>query len=199
MKLLQVLQLHPNIKYFHIGCDEVYQLGQCSRCKDRMRRKPPSLSIQASRRRKNVNQFQQLQQLSSVNPASPKEIFLDHVKRVATYVKDNYNVQPIIWDDMLRTLSFKELMTSGIAANGLVEPMVWVYVEDIDHFVDGDKWRMLSAVFSGTPLPVAPSMKRLWWDSSAWRERLRLIDRRRLSASEELKPATLIATSITCS
>ena len=118
-----------------------------------MRRKPPSLSIQASRRRKNVtlndvNQFQQLQQLSSVNPASPKEIFLDHVKRVATYVKDNYNVQPIIWDDMLRTLSFKELMTSGIAANGLVEPMVWVYVEDIDHFVDGDKWRMLSAVFS---------------------------------------------------
>ena len=118
-----------------------------------MRRKPPSLSIQASRRRKNVtlndvNQFQQLQHLSSVNPASPKEIFLDHVKRVATYVKDNYNVQPIIWDDMLRTLSFKELMTSGIAANGLVEPMVWVYVEDIDHFVDGDKWRMLSAVFS---------------------------------------------------
>ena len=26
--------------------------------------------------------------------------------------------------------------------------MVWVYVEDIDHFVDGDVWRTYSAVFS---------------------------------------------------
>ena len=47
-----------------------------------------------------------------------------------------------------RTMSVKDLLASGIASNGLVEPMVWVYVEDIDHFVDGDTWRTYSAVFA---------------------------------------------------
>ena len=45
-------------------------------------------------------------------------------------------------------MSVKDLLASGIASNGLVEPMVWVYVEDIDHFVDGDTWRTYSAVFA---------------------------------------------------
>ena len=85
-------------------------------------------------------QQQQQEQQQGIEPATPRAIFLDHVKRVASYVKDNYNVQPIIWDDMLRSMSVKDLLASGIANNGLVEPMVWVYVEDIDHFVDGDTW-----------------------------------------------------------
>jgi len=46
---------------------------------------------------------------------------------------------------MLRTMSVKDLLASGIS--NLVEPMIWVYVEDIDHFVDGDTWRTYSAVF----------------------------------------------------
>lgn len=28
----QVVALHPDIKYLHIGCDEVYYLGECVRC-----------------------------------------------------------------------------------------------------------------------------------------------------------------------
>jgi hexosaminidase len=28
------MELHtPNIKYLHIGCDEVFQMGECSRCR----------------------------------------------------------------------------------------------------------------------------------------------------------------------
>ena len=29
----QVCEKHPTAKYFHIGCDEVYQLGSCPKCK----------------------------------------------------------------------------------------------------------------------------------------------------------------------
>jgi len=28
----QVVTMHPGIKYIHIGCDEVYYLGECVRC-----------------------------------------------------------------------------------------------------------------------------------------------------------------------
>jgi len=46
---------------------------------------------------------------------------------------------------MLRKMSVRDLLASGISQ--LVEPMVWVYVEDIDHFVNGDTWRTYSTVF----------------------------------------------------
>ena len=38
---------------------------------------------------------------------------------------------PIIWDDMLRKIPAEKLQESGVGQIG-VEPMVWVYVEDID-------------------------------------------------------------------
>ena len=34
----QVLAAHPEAKYLHIGCDEVFQLGVCSKCRETMRR-----------------------------------------------------------------------------------------------------------------------------------------------------------------
>ncbi|KAH9362944.1 hypothetical protein HPB48_014274 [Haemaphysalis longicornis] len=33
----QVLELHPNAKWLHIGCDEVFHMGYCSRCMQRDR------------------------------------------------------------------------------------------------------------------------------------------------------------------
>ncbi len=94
------MQLHPKVKYFHIGCDEVYQLGQCSKCKDRMRKTP--VSALNNRRRKNTTmsdmdrlsmQEQRQQIRPGVDISSPRGLFLDHVKRVARYVKENYNIQ----------------------------------------------------------------------------------------------------------
>lgn len=32
----EVLDAHKNIKYIHIGCDEVYQIGQCNDCKEKL-------------------------------------------------------------------------------------------------------------------------------------------------------------------
>ena len=69
---------------------------------------------------------------------NPKELFIDHVQKVAQYVRSRYHIQPIIWDDMLRNMNSKELQESQLSK--VVEPMVWVYVEDIDHFVDGPIW-----------------------------------------------------------
>ena len=74
-----------------------------------------------------------------------KDLFVDHVSKVAQYVRTQYHVQPIIWDDMLRTMTSRELQESALGH--FVEPMVWVYVEDIDHFIDGSTWASYSANF----------------------------------------------------
>merc|ERR1719150_958480 len=64
----QVMSIHKDVKYLHIGCDEVFHLGECSQCLGK----------------------------------SSTSLFIDHVTRVAHYVKETYKVTPIIWDDMLR-------------------------------------------------------------------------------------------------
>jgi len=102
-----------HIKFLHIGCDEVFQLGLCESCRKKAQ--------------------------------NPKELFIDHVQKVAQYVRSRYHIQPIIWDDMLRNMNSKELQESQLSK--VVEPMVWVYVEDIDHFVDGPIWSSYSSNF----------------------------------------------------
>ena len=62
-----------------------------------------------------------------------QSLFLQHVHRVGSYVKEQKGLVPIIWDDMLRKIPAEKLHESGIGSLG-VEPMVWVYVEDIDRY-----------------------------------------------------------------
>lgn len=33
----QVMELHPGVRYLHIGCDEVFQMGECPRCRQVLR------------------------------------------------------------------------------------------------------------------------------------------------------------------
>lgn len=81
----------------HIGCDEVFTMGECSLCRKKAR----------------------------------DDVFLDHVSQVASYVRKHFDATPIIWDDMLRHLQPDQLKKLG----ELVEPMVWVYAENVYHFV----------------------------------------------------------------
>ena len=83
--LFQVLSLHPDAAWLHIGCDEVYQLGQCPICSQKL--------LTANTDPNNSNGYQ-----------DGRSLFLQHVHRVASYVKNQKNVIPIIWDDMLRTI-----------------------------------------------------------------------------------------------
>eukprot|EP00092_Neocalanus_flemingeri_P007701 GFUD01008317.1.p1 GENE.GFUD01008317.1~~GFUD01008317.1.p1 ORF type:complete len:703 (+),score=116.08 GFUD01008317.1:215-2323(+) len=105
----QVMAVHKKAKYLHIGCDEVFHLGECSQCLGNGR----------------------------------TSIFIDHVTRVAKYVNITYKVTPIIWDDMLRNFIVEEMQPLA----NLVEPMVWVYAEDVERFVPSYTWDRYNQVF----------------------------------------------------
>lgn len=80
--------------HLHIGCDEVFRMGECPKCRSK----------------------------------GNDELFLSHVRAVATLIKKRWpELKIVIWDDMLRRIEVKDLQNSKIGE--LVEPMVWVYVE----------------------------------------------------------------------
>lgn len=70
-------------------------------------------------------------------------IYIQHVTRVARYVRDKYNVIPIIWDDMLRNIAPDRLRELG----RLVEPMIWTYVRDVYRFIPYSTWISFADVF----------------------------------------------------
>ncbi|KAM9222274.1 LOW QUALITY PROTEIN: hexosaminidase D [Leptosomus discolor] len=99
----QVMALHEDLKWFHIGCDEVYYLGEGEESK------------------------QWLQQQDN----TPEKLCLSHIKAVASCVASSYPaVTPIVWDDMLRGMSEETLAESGVPQ--LVQPMIWDYAADLD-------------------------------------------------------------------
>ncbi len=64
---------------------------------------------------------------------------------------------------MLRSIPEDTLAQSGIGESG-VEPMVWVYVEDVDRFVDPVTWANYANVFSHV------------WVASAFKVRIMLYE-----------------------
>ncbi|KAF5292454.1 hypothetical protein FQA39_LY14001 [Lamprigera yunnana] len=108
----QVLSLHSKINYLHIGCDEVFQMGECEVCRLELH----------------------------------ENLFLRHVSVVANNIRKLWpNLKLIIWDDMLRHLSQQSLQDFSLGE--LVEPMIWVYAEDIYRFVQSPVWDKYGAVF----------------------------------------------------
>lgn len=96
--LQQVAELHKGyITHLHMGSDEVFVLGECSRCTDRM----------------------------SKNGWTKSDLFLDHVQTIATFVTSNLKLQPIVWDDMFRNMDEDTLAKSKLTK--MVEIMVWSY------------------------------------------------------------------------
>lgn len=76
----QVLSLHPSIEYLHIGCDEVFSLGQCPRCEHRLQ----------------------------TTGMTRESLFLAHVEGVIKHVVQA-GVRPIMWDDMLRNVDLDQV------------------------------------------------------------------------------------------
>lgn len=68
------------------------------------------------------------------------------VKRIATYVKEKYNVTSIIWDDMLRQFSPDFVKSYDLAEIG-VELMIWTYVDDIYRFIPTQNWMFYAESF----------------------------------------------------
>ncbi|XP_012590190.1 PREDICTED: hexosaminidase D [Condylura cristata] len=99
----QVLGLHPGAQWLHIGCDEVYYLGEGA----------------ASR--------QWLQQEQNTKA----KLCLSHVRAVASLLRARHPAtRPLVWDDMLRDVPEDQLAASGVPQ--LVEPVLWDYAADLD-------------------------------------------------------------------
>ncbi|XP_068269260.1 hexosaminidase D [Nyctibius grandis] len=99
----QVMALHEDLKWFHIGCDEVYYLGEGEESKQWLQQQDNTL----------------------------EKLCLSHIKAVASCVASSYpTVTPIVWDDMLRGISEETLAESGVPQ--LVQPMIWDYAADLD-------------------------------------------------------------------
>ncbi|XP_072796038.1 hexosaminidase D isoform X2 [Vicugna pacos] len=99
----QVMGLHPGARWLHIGCDEVYYLGEG----------------ETSRR--------WLQQ----EPNTKVELCLSHMEAVAGHVLARHpTTTPLVWDDMLRDIPEDQLSASRVPQ--LVEPVLWDYGADLD-------------------------------------------------------------------
>ena len=123
----QVIRFHKesghDLKFIHIGCDEVFHIASCDLCRNKDR----------------------------------DELFLKHVKKVASYVKSTHQVQrkfsvcffrtailttsntlvvlhtAIIWHDMLMNVYPEKIKQHGL--DKLVELMIWVYIKDVHRSV----------------------------------------------------------------
>lgn len=147
----QVLHLHPNAQYVHIGCDEVYSLGQCARCERRM---------------------------VTANITKDK-LFLEHVEKVAAHVAQ-YGVRPIMWDDMLRGMEADEVQQWGAAhpVDLMVwqySPNISKYVED-QHWLKYARFQGLwiASAFKGAtgPKQLLPDTKYHLRNHHSWLETL---------------------------
>ncbi|XP_043940950.1 hexosaminidase D [Protopterus annectens] len=99
----QVMALHEDVKWFHIGCDEVFFLGEGEESKMCLKQGQNHVD----------------------------RLFLSHVKAVAQHIVTAYQgVKPIIWDDMLRDSPEDHIKESDVAL--LVEPMIWDYSPEFD-------------------------------------------------------------------
>lgn len=122
--LTQVIEFHLQLQqphmekiplkmsHIHIGCDEVYRMGECAQCRQK----------------------------------TTGELFLNHVTTIAHFIRMKWpHLKVIIWDDMLRGLTLSEMQHSQIG--NYVEPMIWVYINDIYRFIPPMLWERYTRVF----------------------------------------------------
>ncbi|XP_073826444.1 hexosaminidase D-like isoform X3 [Musca autumnalis] len=74
------------------------------------------------------------------------ELFMNHVINVAHFVRNKWeHLKVVIWDDMLRGMTLSEMQHSQIGQ--YVEPMIWVYINDIYRFIPPMLWERYTRVF----------------------------------------------------
>lgn len=137
----QVVSAHSASKYLHIGADEVYQIGECSRCLDVMTKRQ----------------------------WGKRQLFLDHVSSVVKYIKDKYpKLTVLMWDDEFRDISPQEIIDRGLHL--MIEPVVWKYTTDPGTTLTDQLWESYAAVWKqiwvATAFKGATSPDRYYTDIS---------------------------------
>lgn len=113
----QVMAMFPDSKWLHIGCDEVYHIGMCDQCKNK------------DHDEIFLSHGKLLKLLLNIN-CTAILFYTFSVEKIAKYVKSKHNVNPIIWDDMLRQFSPEVIKKYDFKKLG-VEIMVWTYIDGI--------------------------------------------------------------------
>ncbi|XP_075236763.1 hexosaminidase D-like [Lycorma delicatula] len=118
-----------------------------------------------------------------------REIFVSHVKSVAEFLKLSYpGITPLIWDDMMRSWSPQFLSSTPLG--NLVEPVVWVYTDNIERLVPHYIWYWYTRTFTNiwiagafkgatTSTSVLPDMRNHFENQKSW---LRFISKSTKSA-----------------
>ena len=75
------------------------------------------------------------------------KLFIDFVAKISEFIKKQFGIKVIIWDDMIRNTDIQYVIESNL--NHLVEPMVWHYL-DINSFYLRDKqfWQNYKQLFA---------------------------------------------------
>ncbi|XP_050398340.1 uncharacterized protein LOC126816152 [Patella vulgata] len=114
----QIMTVHAESQFLHIGCDEVYHLGEG--------KSAPILAQKGY---------------------TKEDLFFEHVSRVVRYVKEKYpKVTLIIWDDQLRDASTDNIKKFGLG--GILEPMIWAYTPNPGDKFTADMWEKYEQAFS---------------------------------------------------
>ncbi|XP_068155370.1 hexosaminidase D [Drosophila tropicalis] len=92
------------------------------------------------------DEVQRLGECPACRQRMPNELFLSHVISLAHFVRQRWpQLQVVIWDDQLRQMALSELQNSQIGS--YVEPMIWVYANDIYRFIQPQLWNTYAKIF----------------------------------------------------
>lgn len=114
----QVMQLHSDSQWFHLGADEVWHLGQCERCRTVM-----------------------------VDKQWGKDhLYVDYLSRIVGTLHKKYPMLKfIVWDDMMRDMDPQIITGAGL--HHLVEPMVWHYFPQSEFRLKQSMWDKYLSIF----------------------------------------------------
>ncbi|XP_072931668.1 hexosaminidase D-like isoform X2 [Epargyreus clarus] len=116
--LLQVLSVQPEASYFHIGADEVWHMGVCDDCKNKV----------------------------CVSPQDVWRLYLEHIRDLAMFIKQQRpDVTVLMWDDMLRPMTPDVLEAFNLKQ--YVQPVVWNYEEKENFAFGNGMWEMYKRFF----------------------------------------------------
>ncbi|KAH8311568.1 hypothetical protein KR044_006961 [Drosophila immigrans] len=106
----------------------------------------PELPIKFTHLHIGCDEVQRMGECSLCRQRLRSEIFLTHVISLSHFVRRRWpQLNVVIWDDQLREMTLSELQNSQIGS--YVEPMVWVYANDIYHFIQPQLWDTYAKVF----------------------------------------------------
>lgn len=115
----QIMHFHKfTSEFFHMGADEAFHIGMCSKCQDAIQTKYGGLR---------------------------DRLMLQHIANISSYVKNTYKKRVLMWHDMLNNVDPAVIKETGV--HELVEPVVWAYAESLSEYLFPDLWSRLSSIF----------------------------------------------------